>query len=150
MSFSFLNPGRLSDGEITLRLVDMLDADFEKGYLPAYYFHIYKKGCRTPVGRCDLRIGHNIGSYYGGNIGYRVYPEFRGHRYAAKACTLLFGLARRHRMTELCITCNPDNLPSRRTCELVGGELKEIVELPFDNEMYQLGERQKCRFIITL
>lgn len=150
MSFRFLRPGKLTDGEIVLKLIETLEADEEKGYLPSYYFHIYVKKSRTPVGRCDLRIGHNICSYYGGNIGYRVFEPFRGHRYAAKACFLLFTLARRHRMSELCITCNPDNLPSRRTCEIVGGMLKEVVDLPPDNEMYLEGERQKCRFIIQL
>ena len=33
------------------------------------------------------------------------------------------------------ITCRPDNLPSRRTCERLGGKLMEIAELPEDNNM---------------
>lgn len=47
-------------------------------------------------------------------------------------------------MNTLIITCNPDNFPSRKTCEKTGLKLKEIVDLPIYNEMYQDGERQKC------
>lgn len=55
-------------------------------------------------------------------------------------------LARHHEMTELWVTCNPDNIASRRTCELAGGVLVEIVDLPEDIDMYQEGERRKCRY----
>jgi tagatose 1,6-diphosphate aldolase len=48
-------------------------------------------------------------------------------------------------MTTLWITCNPYNIASRRTCELAGGELVEIVDLPKDTDMHQRGERKKCR-----
>lgn len=49
-----------------------------------------------------------------------------------------------HGMKKLIITCNPDNYPSRKTCEKIGLKLKEIVDLPTYNEMYISGERQKC------
>jgi tagatose 1,6-diphosphate aldolase len=44
------------------------------------------------------------------------------------------------------ITCNPDNWASRRTCERLGCQLVDIVELPEHIDMYQDGERQKCRY----
>jgi RimJ/RimL family protein N-acetyltransferase len=47
-------------------------------------------------------------------------------------------------MDKLIITCNPDNIASRRTCEKAGLKLKEIVDLPNYNEMYLEGERHKC------
>ena len=43
-------------------------------------------------------------------------------------------------------TTTPDNLASRRTCEILGAELVETVELPPGNDMYERGERQKCRY----
>ena len=52
-------------------------------------------------------------------------------------------------MTELWITCNPDNLASRRTCELAGAEFMGIVDLPPDSDMYLEGERQKCRYLLA-
>ena len=44
-------------------------------------------------------------------------------------------LAKRHGLGYVIITCRPDNLPSRRTCERLGGKLLEITELPEDNDM---------------
>lgn len=53
-------------------------------------------------------------------------------------------------MDRLIITCNPNNFPSRITCEKVGLKLKEIVVLPPYNEMYQNGERQECIYECNL
>lgn len=47
-------------------------------------------------------------------------------------------------MNKIIITCNPDNLPSRKTCKKAGLKLKEIVDLPPYNQLYQDGERQVC------
>jgi tagatose 1,6-diphosphate aldolase len=53
-------------------------------------------------------------------------------------------------MPELWITCNPENIASRRTCEAAGADFVEIVDLPSDIDMYQEGERQKCRYRLKL
>jgi hypothetical protein len=42
----------------------------------------------------------------------------------------------------LWITCNPDNWPSRKTCEYLGATLVEVVDLPKESALYQRGERQ--------
>jgi predicted acetyltransferase len=63
---------------------------------------------------------------------------------------LLLPLARRHGMTWLTITCNPANIASRRSCELAGAQLIEIVDLPPTTELYARGERQVCRYRIEL
>ena len=99
---------------------------------------------------CGLRIGHNEGVYYGGNIGYGVGEPHRGRHYAGKACLLLFQLAKKHGMDYLYITCNPENTASRKTCEYAGGVLEGVVDVPEDNDMYQRGERKKCiyRFVL--
>ncbi len=102
------------------------------------------------MGTCDLRLGHNEKLYFGGNIGYRVEEQYRGHHYAGKACLLLFELAKKHELEYLIITCNPDNYPSRKTCEYAGGELWEIVELPPDSDMRERGETEKCIYRFEL
>jgi predicted acetyltransferase len=48
------------------------------------------------------------------------------------------------------ITCDPDNIASRKTCELAGARLVEIVDLPEDTDMYREGMRQKCRYRIDV
>jgi predicted acetyltransferase len=76
--------------------------------------------------------------------------EYRGNHFAGRALRLLKPLARRHGLSELWITCNPENAASRRTCEFAGAELTEIVDLPPHVDMYQEGERQKCRCRLDL
>lgn len=148
--FAFLDTGDLRDGEIALMLRATLPADPERGYMPSYEFGIHDAKEGQEIGLICLRVGPDDALYYAGHIGYMVDPEYRGHHYAAKACKLIFSLARRHGMESLLITCNPDNLPSRRTCERVGGRLLEVVDLPEDSEMYLEGEQRKCVYEVTL
>ena len=145
----FINTDFLKNDEIQLLLEKAVEGDDEKGWVPAYHFAICDlKG--NKMGVCDLRIGHNEKLYYGGNIGYRIEEEYRGHHYAGKACLLLFELARRHDLEYVIITCNPDNYASRQTCEYAGGKLIELVEVPEGNDMRERGETEKCiyRFIL--
>ena len=130
----------LRDKEIFLRLNRTCEAQPEKKWLPAYYFDICLLNGEK-IGCCDLRIGHNEKTYIGGNIGYGIDEAYRGNRYAAKACKLLFRQAKKHGMEYLIITCVPANVPSARTCELAGGTFIEVADIPEDNEMYAEGKR---------
>lgn len=145
----FLDTDFLQNEEIKLVLEKTVDGNHALNWVPAYHFAICSHA-GTKMGVCDLRIGHNSNLYYGGNIGYRVEEEYRGHHYAGKACRLLFQLAEKHDLKYLIITCNPDNTPSRKTCEYAGGRLLEIAELPQDNDMRQEGETQKCIYRFDL
>lgn len=144
--FNFKEFDLLTDGEIDLRITNKLPADIKKGYVPTYKYEITKHGLMQPIGSIDIRIGDNENTFYGGNIGYQVDAPYRGNGYAAKACKIIEQVAAAHDMKRIIITCNPDNHASRRTCEKAGYTLKEIVELPVHNEMYQKGERLKCRY----
>ncbi|SFA79700.1 GNAT family N-acetyltransferase [Clostridium frigidicarnis] len=146
----FYNTDFLKNNEIYLKLYKTANANPEKNWVPAYYFKICLNTTDEEIGTCDLRIGHNKGLYYGGNIGYGVDEQYRGNHYAAKACKLLFQLARKHELQYLIITCNPDNYSSRKTCEYLGGILKEIIDLPKDNDMFLQGERQECIYEFIL
>jgi tagatose 1,6-diphosphate aldolase len=109
------------------------------------------KSAQQIVGGIDLRIGTSQRLImYAGQVGYGVDEIFRGHRFAARSVRLLFPLALRHHLNPLWITCNPDNFASRRTCELAGGTLMEIVPLPNSDELYLEGEREKCRYRFDL
>jgi len=103
------------------------------------------------VGNAELRVGDTPDLItYIGHLGYSVLPGYRGNRYAARSCALLLPLAREHGMSRLWITCNPDNMASRRTCEILGAELVERVDRPPDTAAYRKGERQKLRYKIEL
>jgi predicted acetyltransferase len=137
----------LTDGEISLELATQVPGDTAKGWAPANHYQIKKVATNEAVGQIDLRFGYTWDLVrYGGQIGYSVHETFRGHHYAAKACLLLKPIARQHGMDVLWITCNPDNWPSRKTCEYIGATLVEIVDLPQTSDMYKAGERQKCRY----
>jgi tagatose 1,6-diphosphate aldolase len=139
----------LVDGELELHLVERTLGDPVRRYVPAYRWEIRVRGVRA--GGISLRLGDNeYLQKYAGNIGYGVDHDFRGHHYAARACKLVLGVAKDHGFKVLWITCNPDNVASRRTCELAGGQLIDIVDLPPETDMYKEGERQKCRYRFVL
>lgn len=103
------------------------------------------------VGGINIRIGYtpDIVTYFG-NIGYAVDEEHRGHHYAERACRLILPLVRAHGMDVVWIMCNPENIASRRTCERLGAELVEIVPIPTDNPLYEMGDREGCRYRVTV
>lgn len=148
--FQFLDFNGLTDSEIELRIKEKLPADALKKFVPAYSFSIHLLGKEEIIGFLNLRVGFNESIVYAGNIGYSINEAYRGNHYAQKACEIVIKVARAHGMKELVITCNPDNMPSRRTCERLGASLLEVVDLPEWTEMYQEGERQKCRYQLCL
>jgi Acetyltransferase (GNAT) domain len=135
------------------------------GRVPCYHYWMYvnapaphgadparsDRGMMRVVGGISLRAQTTraIEMYYG-HFGYRVYPFARGHHYAERACRLLLPLARRHGIQPLWITCNPDNLASRRTCERLGAKLVEIVPVPQRDPLYLRGDHEKCRYRLDL
>jgi predicted acetyltransferase len=144
------DPGELVDGDLELVPV----GEYPSGptnFFPIYRFKMTLHGHDEQIGRIELRVRNTRRTVmYEGHIGYRVFPEHRGHRYAARACRLLLPLARHQGLEVLWITCDPDNIASRRTVELAGAELVEIVDVPEDMDMYQRGERRKCRYRLDL
>lgn len=147
----FFDVNDLRTDEIFLKLEKTAEANPEKRWVPAYYFKICLAADGTEVGQCDLRIGNTEKTFFGGNIGYEVYEQYRGNHYAGKACLLLLLLAQRHGLPYLYIDCNPNNYASRKTCEYAGGNLVCITDMPTDNDRYIEGEKQTCvyRFDIS-
>ncbi len=101
------------------------------------------------VGECNLRLGDPL-EPYGGNVGYRIDEEFRGHRYSLSALELLRKEAKRLGFERIVICCDPNNFASRRIAELSGAEPLGIIDIPPDCELYAYGRRTSCRYIIEL
>lgn len=137
--FAFKNINYLTDGHLELVLEKKVLEDKERFNLPAYYFYIRQKEVPEVIGKLELRIGHNEYSFYAGNIGYEIYPPYRGHHYAAKACVIAADIARAHGMDCLYISCLPDNLPSNKVCRKLGTRLLGTYPIPFHHEMFLLG-----------
>jgi tagatose 1,6-diphosphate aldolase len=145
--FEFFEYQPFSDGEIEVVVNGKVPADDKRGYVPGYECTIRLPDKHMPVGRVNLRIGNTERIVkYVGHIGYGVEEKYRGYHYAAKACRLVKRVALDHGINTLWITCNPENKPSRRTCEVIGADFVEIIDLPEDLDMYRRGERQVCRY----
>ena len=138
----FFDTSDLYDGVIRLECYRRAAADEKKGYLPAYHFHILLENGEK-AGFCELRVGQNMNSFYGGNIGYGIFPEYRSKGYATRAVRLLCDLAKKHSMPYALITTKPENLASRRVIEKSGGIFLDERDIPFDLPMYG-AERTRC------
>lgn len=145
---TFVDSVDLIDGGLRLLLKERYPGDPDKGWAPAYRFTISVS--HEPVGTIELRLGAtDFMVQFGGQVGYEIEPNHRGHRFAARAIRLLPQLAQRHGFRFLWITCDPENGASRRSLEIAGAELIEIVDLPQDCEMYEEGHRRRCRYRLT-
>jgi len=143
--------GPMRDRDLWLELRIREPENPTRGWVPAYRFAMRLDGVGHAVGRLGFRVGttHTI-ERYAGHLGYEVSPAFRGNRLAERSCRLIFSLARRHGFQELWITCNPDNWPSRRTCERLGAELIDTVDVPRDSDVFGPGSERKCRYLLAL
>lgn len=115
--------------------------------VPTVYYDILLHGSNLKVGSIDLRLTVEGDMYYYGHIGYNIIRSFRGHNYAYHACLVLFEIARNEfGMSELIITCSPDNIASYKTLRKLNGELIELVKVPVHHRLYAIGETSKYIF----
>jgi tagatose 1,6-diphosphate aldolase len=118
--------------------------------VPTYQFHIVDRKTHEVLGNIRLSIGSTPHiERYAGHVGYGVFPRHRGHHYAARAVRLLLPLARKLGVDSLWITCDPENLASRRTLELAGAEFVETVDVPTDCIIHRKGHPRKCRYRLS-
>ena len=149
--FAFTNPATFVDGDLQVVLTRTTPADPVKRYVPGYEFEMRCDGCKVPAGKIRLRIGRTrplIG--WCGHIGYEVDEKYRGQRYAARSCRLIFRVAYTHGLRTVWITCDPKNIASRRTCEIAGGQYVDTVTVPKGTEMYAEGKRRVRRYRFDL
>jgi len=140
VSTAFQEPGELVDGDMCLVVERLYPGDPPSGWAPAYRFAITVRGKK--VGDIELRLGSSdFILQFAGQVGYSVEPPYRGNRFAARALRLLLPLAGRHGFTCIWVTVDPANWASRRSCELAGATMAEIVDLPEDCDMYRQGYR---------
>lgn len=142
-----VGPLHESNGHLALELLCF--EQHPAHHAPTYQFHMVHRETRQVLGNIRLSLGSTPHlERYAGHIGYGVLPEHRGHHYAARSVRLLLPLARKAGLDPLWITCDPENLASRRTLELAGAELVEIVDVPLDCIIHRRGHPRKCRYRI--
>lgn len=136
-------------GDLCLRFVDLAPHPVHK--VPAYCFQMIHRQTGEHLGDINRRIGSSPHiELYAGHIGYSVNAIHRGHRYAARSLRLLAPVARQLHFDVLWITCDPENLSSRRSAELAGAEFVEIVDVPENCIINQNGHKRKCRYRLDL
>jgi tagatose 1,6-diphosphate aldolase len=142
-----LRAGELREGDLRLVLSDIANHVYHK--VPTFFFRMIAEPTGAQVGNINLRVGSTPHlERYGGQIGYGVDAPFRGHHYAARSVVLLVPLARRVGLDPVWITCDPDNVASRRSLEIAGAEFVEIVDVPEECGIFQSGHPRKCRYRI--
>ena len=79
------------------------------------------------VGRISLR--HRLSPWLlevGGHIGYAVRPSARRQGHATEALRLMLGVAAQRRIDRVLVTCDDDNVGSRKVIEANGGVLEDV------------------------
>jgi predicted acetyltransferase len=148
--FEFLDVTLPPDGDLQLVLAECIPAESGPWGVPAYAFKMQLPDGGY-AGRIRLRVGWNDEVIqYAGHVGYAVEAGHRGHRYAERACRMILPLAKRHGMTHLWITCQPDNMPSRRTLERLGAECVGVIDVPTGYPLDAGVEREKMCFRLEL
>lgn len=92
-----------------------------------YLFYIYVNN--VEVGRLTFRIGNDEEFFYDGHIGYEIEEGYRGNHYAYKACKALIPFLKMHR-NHVLITCDPNNIASKKTIERLGVTYKGRYPIP--------------------
>lgn len=137
------------DGDLTLCLTSLEPHPIH--WVPTCHFAMVHADSGELLGNINLRTSSTFDQFvYSGHIGYGVEEKHRGRRYAARAVRLLFPLAKRLGLDPLWITCDPENTASRRTCEIAGGQLVEIVDVPEGHFLRAEGVHAKCRYRFDL
>lgn len=149
--FTFLDPGPLVDDDLTLVLVRRTPGAPQRQEAPSYVFEMRHSASGALMGGINLRVGdYEHLRLYVGHIGYGVDRSCRGRRYAGRSVTLVLPLARRHALTPLWITCNPENIASARSICRAGGVFVEEVDVPPGTPLYTMGDRRKRRYRFDL
>ena len=83
------------------------------------------------VGIIDFRhhIDHPILGLWGGHIGYSVRPGERRKGYAKEMLKLVLQKCRKHGLSRVMVTCDADNIASKKTILVNGGVFDKDVQV---------------------
>lgn len=139
-----------TDGIVDLYSLDLYPPDSDLGFGDYEDFIITEHKKKREIGQISIRMGESEGTFYFGHIGYHIDPPWRGHHYALRACRLVLPLFRFYEMNDIVITCDPDNIPSIRTCEKLGCLLESTVSVPQDRQKKWELSPVKRRYVLRI
>lgn len=126
--------------------------EFEDDGIETYVYDIVVPSLERTVGRCEYRVESGQDLRYYGNIGYVIYVPYRGHHFAYKACLALIALMKGKikGLQEIVITCNPENIASKKTIQKLGCDYVETVDIDPRHELFRMGDVQKEVYVLNL
>ena len=113
--------------ELVVRNDESKNLNVGVGRVPQTMYWLYVDD--KPVG--FIKIRHYLNDYLekrGGHMGYTISPKYQSRGYATKMVELALIEAKKLGIGNLLITCEKDNLASRRVAEKNGGILESDVE----------------------
>ena len=111
-----------------LKVMRQAETEPLAGMVPATQYWLIVPGIGY-VG--DLSLRHCLNDSlrrYGGHIGYTIRPSQRGKGYGKLLCKLGIEAGRQRGIGDILITCDDDNLASRKIIEANGGQLKDCID----------------------
>lgn len=138
-------PDNLASGQVRLRFVQLFPGDAPRGHVPYYHFRILVAG-NLDVGHINFRVGDTDHvRLCAGHIGYEIAEAFRGHGFARQACEALVPFIRSFYVV-VTITCDPDNVASKRTIEQLGASFIDEVPVASQDSPDARGAGTKHRY----
>ena len=138
-------PEVLVGKRISLRYERTVPGDISRGLVPYYHFKLIRSD-GTVVGHINFRVGETPHvRNAAGHIGFEILPEHRGQAYSLEACQTIAPFVRSH-YSQVIITTDPTNEPSKRIIEQLGASFLGEVEVPINDPAYEKGARRKMRF----
>jgi predicted acetyltransferase len=99
-----------------------------KGYVPATMFWLVYNG--QVIGRVQIR--HELNEFLlreGGHIGYYIRPSKRNKGYGKKILQMALVEAKRLGLHQVLVTCDEDNIGSKKIIETNGGVLEDSIAM---------------------
>ncbi len=145
--YQFIEFSDLKDNEIKLIVKGYDEPDLDKGYKPRYMFSIVLIETNEYVGEVYFAVDTSLRQYLRGHISYGVYPAYRGHNYALKACFLIKQVALAHGFSRVFIGSHYENVASRKTIEKLGASPITKEDVPGDEILKELQEEEINMFV---
>lgn len=126
----FYNPGQgvsLLDFPtfLQLKVNESRGIGLPEGFVPQRIFWLYLDGLPIGIGKLRSHLNHRL-KEEGGHISYGILPEYRNQGYGTRLLEGLIDIGSRKGIVRFFLTCQVDNVASRRVIEKNGGVLESI------------------------